>query len=93
MNVRIETTNIRMQSYTGSDITIINEKAWEQKSKSKSCSPNKLRYGVLGRQFYFTDERVFNIMYNVRTKYIMFVLKKSIDLFSTGIGEMYGINP
>lgn len=68
LNLRIENTGVRMQLNTASDITIINEKIWEQIGKPTSCCPNKIAYGVIGRKLDFNGKRVCNIMFKVQNE-------------------------
>lgn len=75
---------------TGSDLTIINEKTWEEIGKPKLCSPNKIGYGATERRFYFRSKCICNIMFTGRNKNVdVYVLKRSTNLFGNKCMEKF----
>lgn len=53
IKVRNETTSVKMQLDTSSDIVIINEKTEQQIAKLKLYKSNKVAYCVTGKKLYF----------------------------------------
>ena len=84
MLVKILNKEVKLQLYSGSDLTIINFHTWRKLNKSTLQKTSKTAKTVTGTKIKFEGELITKVTFNGTTKKLkLFVLKNIENLFGT----------